>query len=71
MALPPEIGKIPGNKILCVYGKEEKAKTGTACASLASSETKIIELPGGHHFDKDYPKLARLILESYRKHGIN
>jgi hypothetical protein len=71
MALPPELGKIPGNKILCVYGKEEKAKTGTACASLASSETTIIELPGGHHFDKDYPKLARLILESYRNHGIN
>ena len=71
MALPPELAKIPGNKILCVYGKEEKAKTGTACASLASSETTIIELPGGHHFDKDYPKLARLILESYRKHGIN
>lgn len=71
MPLASELLQIPKNKVLCIYGKEEKAKTGTACSSLENSEAKVIELPGGHHFDKDYPKLARLILDNYRQHGIH
>jgi len=30
-----------------------------------------LDLPGGHHFDNDYPKLTRQILDVYRLHGIN
>ena len=69
--LASELQQIPESKVLCIYGKEEKDKTGTACSSLENSEAKVIELPGGHHFDKDYPKLARLILDNYRQHGIH
>lgn len=65
----PELARIPKNKILCIYGKEEKAET--ACTGLSDSEAKILELPGGHHFDQDYPKLTRQILDVYRQHGIN
>jgi type IV secretory pathway VirJ component len=71
MPLASELEKIDKNRILCIYGKEEKAKTGTACSSLETSGAKVIELPGGHHFDKDYPKLARMILDNYRLHGID
>jgi hypothetical protein len=71
IALAPELAKIPADKVLCIYGKEEKNKTGTACSALENGAAKVIELPGGHHFDKDYPKLARLILENYRQHGIH
>lgn len=71
MPLAPELAKIPKHKILCIYGKEEKEGTGTGCTELLNSEAKVLELPGGHHFDKNYPKLTRLILESYRQHGIN
>jgi len=71
MPLAPELARIPKNKMLCIYGKEEKAATGTACSSLQNSEARVIELPGGHHFDRDYPKLTRLILNNYWQHGIN
>jgi type IV secretory pathway VirJ component len=68
-SLAPELAQIPKNKILCIYGKEEKAET--ACTGLLNSEAKILELPGGHHFDQDYPKLTQQILDVYRQHGIN
>ncbi|OAI09616.1 hypothetical protein A1353_04705 [Methylomonas methanica] len=67
-ALAPELLKLPKQKILCVYGKDEKAET--ACTKLANTDADILELPGGHHFDQDYPKLTRQILDVYRKHGI-
>jgi type IV secretory pathway VirJ component len=70
MPLAPELAQIPKNKILCIYGTKEKAKTGTACTSLENTEATVLELPGGHHFDKDYPKLTRLILDGYKQHGI-
>lgn len=65
----PELNKIPRHKILCIYGKDEKAET--ACTSLLKSEANILELPGGHHFDQNYPKLTRYILDVYRQHGIH
>ena len=67
--LAPELMQIPKNKILCIYGIEEKAET--ACTHLLHSEATILELPGGHHFDQDYPKLTRQILDVYRQHGID
>ena len=67
--LAPELAQIPKNKLLCVYGKEEKAET--ACTGLLNSEASILELPGGHHFDQDYSKLTQQILAVYRQHGIN
>jgi type IV secretory pathway VirJ component len=67
--LTPELAQIPKAKILCIYGIEEKADT--ACTDLLNSEAKILELPGGHHFDQDYPKLTRQILDVYRQHGLN
>jgi len=69
LPLAPELAQIPKNKILCIYGKEEVAET--ACTSLLNTEANILELPGGHHFDEDYPKLTRQILDVYQQHGIN
>jgi type IV secretory pathway VirJ component len=68
LALTPELLKLPKQKILCVYGQEEK--TETACTGLAGSAATLLELPGGHHFDQDYPKLTSKILDVYRQHGI-
>jgi type IV secretory pathway VirJ component len=67
--LSPELAQMPKEKILCVYGIEEKAET--ACTGLLKSAATILELPGGHHFDQDYPKLTRQILDVYRQHGID
>ncbi|MGZ5026698.1 MAG: virulence factor family protein [Methylobacter sp.] len=68
-SVAPELAQIPKNKLLCIYGKEEKDET--ACTGLLNSDAKIVELPGGHHFDQDYPKLTRQILNVYRQHGVN
>ena len=68
MALTPELASLPKAKILCVYGREEQAET--ACSTLQNSQSDILELPGGHHFDQDYPALTQKILDVYTRHGI-
>ncbi len=64
----PELNRIQGNKILCITGQEEKADS--VCADLSLPGARLIELPGGHHFDQDYPKLASRIIEIYRQIGL-
>ena len=66
--LAPELNQIAKTKILCIYGIDEKAES--ACSELSSPAT-ILELPGGHHFDQDYPKLTRQILDVYVQHNIS
>lgn len=66
--LAPELVPIAKAKIFCIYGKEEENET--ACTDLQNSGADILGLPGGHHFDQDYPKLTRRILDVYRQHGI-
>ncbi len=61
-ALPtaPEIPGLPADKVQCVYGSEEEAET--ACLAFQNTPAQIIRLPGGHHFDENYPALAERIL---------
>jgi type IV secretory pathway VirJ component len=47
--------------MLCLYGAEEVADEDTACPLLKQPNVRKVILPGGHHFDNDYPKLARII----------
>ena len=68
LPLSPELARLPTSKLYCVYGKDEKDESG--CSDLADTEAEILELPGGHHFDQDYPKLTRLILDKYRRAGL-
>jgi type IV secretory pathway VirJ component len=64
----PELKKIPGKKILCIYGKEEK--DDSACSELSAPDARILELPGGHHFDNDYPKLTMRLINVYQQIGM-
>ena len=64
----PELLKVPSKKILCIYGQEEK--NDTACNSLPTTGAKTVELPGGHHFDQNYPKLASLLISAYEQAGV-
>jgi len=66
--LAPELLQLPKHKVLCIYGQEEKNET--ACTNLKNAEADILELPGGHHFDEDYPKLTRQILDVYKQHNM-
>jgi type IV secretory pathway VirJ component len=55
----PELEKIRGMKVLCIYGKDEDV---TACRNPPPGLMRVVERPGGHHFDDNYPLLGRIIL---------
>jgi type IV secretory pathway VirJ component len=64
----PELNRIQGNKIFCIFGQEEKADS--ACTALPTPGAKLLELPGGHHFDQDYQKLTMRIIDMYQQAGL-
>ncbi|MBP7003386.1 AcvB/VirJ family lysyl-phosphatidylglycerol hydrolase [Amaricoccus sp.] len=55
-----DLAALPQERLLCVYGDKE---TDSACPALAGSGAALVETAGGHHFDGDYPALARHILD--------
>jgi type IV secretory pathway VirJ component len=58
-AVKPELEKLRGNNILCVYGEKEKA---SLCHELEPGLAKIIREPGGHHFAGKYADVAEAII---------
>ena len=64
VATGPELAKLPASKVLCVYGVEEAPESGCT-QPQAVGET--LELPGGHHYDKDYPALAERLIKAIEK----
>ncbi len=55
----PEVDRIAGIPVLCIYGDEE---TDSLCPRLDARKISIVKLRGGHHFGGDYDALARTIL---------
>jgi type IV secretory pathway VirJ component len=55
----PEINRISGMPVLCIYGEDE---SDSLCPKLDPKKFDIVKLKGGHHFDGDYAGLARQIL---------
>ena len=55
----PEVTRIAGIPILCIYGEGDN---DSLCPKLDGSKVRIVKLPGGHHFNGDYAGLAREIL---------
>lgn len=51
---------VPG-KLVCIYGQREARP---ACPTLPAGLANIVALPGGHHFDGDYARLSRAILDA-------
>jgi len=64
LPLAPEVAhtKIP---LACVYGGGESGEWCPTAAKLGP--IKLMELPGGHHYDGDYDKLGAAILDSLPK----
>ena len=58
-ATGPEMAKLPADKVFCVYGVEEKDESGCTEATAPGQKQ---QLPGGHHFDEDYPALAKRLI---------
>jgi type IV secretory pathway VirJ component len=59
----PEVEKLKGMKILCVYGDDE---TQSLCHDLDPGLATIISKKGGHHLGGDYKGLAETILSEGR-----
>lgn len=55
----PELAKMPAGKVLCIYGEEEADESGCTEHSAVGERLK---LPGGHHFDENYPALAKRLI---------
>jgi len=58
----PEIEKLRGKKLLCVYGADE---ADSVCPRLPEGLARLYECPGGHHFGGNYQAIAeRILVES-------
>ena len=64
----PEMARLPAPKVLCVYGEEETDESG--CTDTTAVGEKL-KLPGGHHFDENYPALAKRLTAAIDKFQRN
>jgi type IV secretory pathway VirJ component len=55
----PELEKGKMGRLLCVYGDDEH---DSPCVTLKGGEVHRVQLPGGHHFEGDYGRVAEAIL---------
>jgi type IV secretory pathway VirJ component len=55
----PEVKRITGMPVLCIYGEDEH---DSLCPKLDPTTFKVVKLKGGHHFDGNYAALAGQIL---------
>lgn len=60
----PEMAKLPADKVVCVYGEEEADESGCTDTTAVGDKMK---LPGGHHFDENYPALAKRLVQEIDK----
>ncbi|MCO6057165.1 virulence factor family protein [Pseudomonas sp. MOB-449] len=63
-ATAPELARLPPAKVLCVFGKEEAEESGCTQPGAVGEN---LELPGGHHYDENYPALAEKLLAAVAK----
>ena len=59
LATGPEVAKLRGTRVLCVYGRDEAE---SLCRDLDPALATRDERPGDHHFGGDYEALAQAIL---------
>jgi type IV secretory pathway VirJ component len=64
VATGPELIKLPAAKVLCVYGEDEAQESG---CTQEQSVGETLKLPGGHHYDEDYPALAERLIAAIKK----
>ncbi|MNG41298.1 Bacterial virulence protein (VirJ) [compost metagenome] len=58
------MARMPAAKVLCVYGEEEADESGCTAPTIKG---EALKLPGGHHFDENYPALAKRLIDAIDK----
>ncbi|ASR42111.1 hypothetical protein BEN78_00475 [Xanthomonas citri pv. mangiferaeindicae] len=61
LEIAPEVMRLSADRALCIEGEGDDDAT---CATLPPGHVTVRTLPGGHHFDGDYGRLAGTILDS-------
>ncbi len=64
LPVAPEVEKLKGRKIICIYGIEEE---DTLCRMLPAGFVQPIAVKDGHHFGGDYHSLAEVILKEAQR----
>jgi type IV secretory pathway VirJ component len=62
-ATAPEIGRLTGLQVLCMYGTDER---DSVCPLLPKGSAMVVPVEGGHHFGGSYAELAERILKAAR-----
>ncbi|WP_284247341.1 AcvB/VirJ family lysyl-phosphatidylglycerol hydrolase, partial [Methylobacterium haplocladii] len=62
-AVVPQLAALPADRVLCIHGSKE---TDSPCRDPSLAATRKLLIDGGHHFDGDYPAIARRIVEAAR-----
>lgn len=63
--IAPEIDRLHAEDVLCLYGEDED---DSPCRTAGAAHVRAPMLPGGHHFDGAYDRLADLILQRILRH---
>jgi type IV secretory pathway VirJ component len=61
----PEMKKLAGIKVQCIYGQNEG--DGSLCTDSSAGPLTVLAKSGGHHFDQNYGELANDILAAVPK----
>src|SRR5215831_8886034 len=64
--IPPEALKLDPAHTLCIHGNDEKE---SLCPFIQGKAAQSLGLPGAHHFNGDYKRVAAEIVK--RLHGVN
>jgi type IV secretory pathway VirJ component len=62
MPIAPELKKLSGLHLQCIYGTDEGADSLCTTDAALAAGSAVIAKSGGHHFDHDYDQLADQIL---------
>jgi type IV secretory pathway VirJ component len=57
-----EVRRMPAVRTLCIYGADEGPDS--ACPALKGTTVVLRQLPGDHHFDEDYARVAQVALDA-------
>jgi type IV secretory pathway VirJ component len=60
----PEVAKLEGKRLLCVYGEEERE---SLCRQLSGSQTRAVSFKGAHHFGGNYEAITNIILNEIER----
>jgi len=60
LLVKPEVDKLTSERILCLAGEDDH---DSLCPQLHAANIDVVILKGSHHFDGNYERLGRIVLE--------